>query len=73
MNFLQKKKILLIVTGGIASYKSLDLIRRLQDKEANIECILTKMPKKFVNILSFESLLGKKLIQIYFHLMRKIK
>ena len=60
MNFLQKKKILLIVTGGIASYKSLDLIRRLQDKEANIECILTKNAEKFVNILSFESLLGKK-------------
>ena len=43
MNFF--KKILLIVTGGIASYKSLDLIRRLQDKEANIECILQKMLK----------------------------
>ena len=59
MNFL-KKKILLIVTGGIASYKSLDLIRRLQDNDVTIECILTKNAEKFVNILSFESLLGKK-------------
>ena len=60
MNFLKKKKILLVVTGGIASYKSLDLIRRLQEKEVDIECILTKNVEKFVNILSFESLLGKK-------------
>ena len=60
MNFLDKKKILLIVTGGIASYKSLDLIRRLQERNVNIECIITKNAEKFVNILSFESLLGKK-------------
>ena len=60
MNFLKKKKILLIVTGGIASYKSLDLIRRLQEMDVDIECILTKNVEKFVNILSFESLLGKK-------------
>ena len=60
MNLLKKKKILLIVTGGIASYKSLDLIRRLQEMDVDIECILTKNVEKFVNILSFESLLGKK-------------
>ena len=60
MNFLKKKKILLVVTGGIASYKSLDLIRRLQEMDVDIECILTKNVEKFVNILSFESLLGKK-------------
>ena len=60
MNFLKKKKILLIVTGGIASYKSLDLIRRLQENEVKIECILTKSALEFVKILSFESLLGKK-------------
>ena len=47
MNFLKKKKILLVDTGGIASYKSLDLIRRLQEKEVDIECILTKNVEKF--------------------------
>ena len=61
MNSLKKKKILLIVTGGIASYKSLDLIRRLQENDVKIECILTKNAEKFVNVLSFESLLGKKI------------
>ena len=40
-NFLENKKILLIVSGGIASYKSLDLIRRLQEKKVKIDCILT--------------------------------
>ena len=61
MNFLKEKKILLIITGGIASYKSLDLIRRLQENGSNIECILTKNAENFVNVLSFESLLGKKI------------
>ncbi len=46
MNFLKKKKILLVVTGGIASYKSLDLIRRLQEMDVDIECILTKKCRK---------------------------
>ena len=61
MNFLKEKKILLIVTGGIASYKSLDLIRRLQENACDVECILTKNAENFVNVLSFESLLGKKI------------
>ena len=61
MTNLRNKKILLIVTGGIASYKSLDIIRRLQENGAIIECILTENAKKFVNEITFESLLGKKI------------
>ncbi len=61
MNSLKGKKILLIITGGIASYKSLDLIRRLQENGSNVECILTKNAENFVKVLSFESLLGKKI------------
>ncbi len=61
MTNLKNKKILLIVTGGIASYKSLDLIRRLQENGACVECILTDNAKKFVNEITFESLLGKKI------------
>ncbi len=60
MQEFSRKKILLIVTGGIACYKALDLIRKLQEKKASIECILTKNASEFVNPLSFESLLGKK-------------
>ena len=54
------------MTGGIASYKSLDLIRRLQDNDVTIECILTKNAEKFVNILSFESLLEKNSLKFIF-------
>ncbi len=60
MKLLKKKKILVIVTGGIACYKALDIIRKLQEQEVNVECILTKNACEFVNVLSFESLLGKK-------------
>ncbi len=37
----ETRRILLIVGGGIAAYKSLDLIRRLQDRGASVRCILT--------------------------------
>src|SRR5580698_8804295 len=37
----QSKRVLLIIGGGIAAYKSLDLIRRLQDRGAQVRCILT--------------------------------
>ena len=66
MNFLKDKKILLIVTGGIACYKALDLIRRLQDKKSKVECVLTSNAQEFVKVITFESLLGKKLNRIYF-------
>ena len=61
MTNLRNKKILIIVTGGIASYKSLDIIRRLQESGASVECILTDSARKFVNEITFESLLGKKI------------
>lgn len=56
----KKKKILLIVTGGIASYKGLELMRNLVNDKYEIECILTKNVEKFVTKLSFDSLLGKE-------------
>ena len=61
MNFLKDKKILVIVTGGIACYKALDLIRRLQEKEGQVECVLTSNAMEFVKAITFESLLGKKI------------
>ena len=54
MNFLKDKKILLIVTGGIACYKSLDLIRRLQDKGSQVECILTSNAQEFVKVITLK-------------------
>ena len=56
MNNLENKKILLVFCGGIAAYKSLDLIRLLKKKGSFIKTILTKSAKKFITPLSVTSL-----------------
>ena len=45
MNCLLGKKILLIICGGISAYKSLELIRSLKKKDAQVKTILTKSAK----------------------------
>ena len=57
---LKNKKILIIIGGGIAAYKSLDLIRMLKKNNANIKTILTKSGKEFVTPLSLTTLSGTK-------------
>ncbi len=56
MNNLENKKILLIICGGIAAYKSLELIRLIKKKDCQIKTILTKNANKFVTPLSVTSL-----------------
>ena len=53
---LQGKRILLIVTGGIAAYKSLELIRRLKERGAAVRCVLTASGAAFVTPLSLGAL-----------------
>jgi len=53
---LQGKRILLIIAGGIAAYKSLELIRRLRDRGAAVRCVMTKAAAQFVTPLSVASL-----------------
>lgn len=53
---LSGKRILLIVAGGIAAYKSLDLIRRLRERGAGVRCVLTAAAKEFVTPLSVATL-----------------
>ncbi|WP_281300538.1 MULTISPECIES: bifunctional phosphopantothenoylcysteine decarboxylase/phosphopantothenate--cysteine ligase CoaBC [unclassified Iodidimonas] len=53
---LHGKRILLIIGGGIAAYKSLELIRRLQDEGARLRCILTNAGAQFVTPLAVSSL-----------------
>ena len=60
MKFLENKKILIIITGGIAAYKTLDLIRRLSKLNCEIKTILTKSGKEFVTPLSITSLSKNK-------------
>ncbi len=59
---------LLIVSGGIAAYKSLDLIRRLRDRGAAVRCVLTRGGAQFVTPLSLAALSGEKVYQDLFSL-----
>ena len=53
---LEGKQILLIITGGIAAYKSLDLIRRLREQGARVRCVLTEAATHLVTPLSVAAL-----------------
>ena len=61
MNYLNNKKILLIICGGISAYKSLDLIRLLKKNGSSVKTILTKSAEKFVTPLSIVSLSQEKI------------
>ena len=63
---LKNKKILIIVGGGIAAYKTLDLIRLLKKNGAEIKTILTKSGKEFVTSLSITTLTGTKTFENLF-------
>ena len=65
---LSGKRILLIIAGGIAAYKSLELIRRLQDRGATVRAILTRAGAEFVTPLSVSSLTRDRVYQDLFDL-----
>ncbi len=65
---LTGKRILLVIGGGIAAYKSLELIRRLRERGAKVRAILTKAGTEFVTPLSVASLSGDKVYQDLFSL-----
>ena len=54
------KRALLIIGGGIAAYKSLDLIRRLKERKIAVRCIMTKAAEHFVTPLSASALVGER-------------
>lgn len=54
------KRVLLIISGGIAAYKSLDLIRRLQDRRLRVRCVLTQAAQHFVTALAAAALSGER-------------
>jgi phosphopantothenoylcysteine decarboxylase/phosphopantothenate--cysteine ligase len=57
---LEQRRLLLIISGGIAAYKTLDLIRRLKERGASVRAIMTKAAHEFVTPLSVGSLTGEK-------------
>ena len=66
MNNLKNKKVLLIICGGIAAYKSLEIIRLLKKNNVTIKTILTKNGSEFVTPLSITSLSQSKVYQDLF-------
>ncbi len=65
---LASKRILLIIGGGIAAYKSLDLIRRLKERGASVTPVLTRAAEEFVTPLSVSALAGEKVYRDLFDL-----
>jgi len=65
--FLNKKKIILIIGGGIAAYKSLELIRLFKKQKCEVKVVLTESGKKFVTPLSIASLSQQKVYQDIFN------
>ncbi len=63
---LKKKKILIVIGGGISAYKALDLIRLLKKNNFEIKTVLTKSGKQFVTPLSLVSLSGGKVYEDLF-------
>ena len=60
MTVLAGKRILLVVSGGIAAYKTLELIRRLRERAASVRCVLTAGGAQFVTPLSLAALSEQK-------------
>jgi phosphopantothenoylcysteine decarboxylase/phosphopantothenate--cysteine ligase len=56
---IARRRILLIIGGGIAAYKSLDLIRRLRERQMAVRCILTAAAQEFITPLSAGALAGE--------------
>src|SRR6202451_2321642 len=56
----EAKHVLLIISGGIAAYKSLDLIRRLNERGTRVRCILTAAAQHFVTPLAVGALAGER-------------
>lgn len=62
------KKILLIVSGGIAAYKTPDLVRRLRERGARVRCVLTRAAAEFVAPLALGAVSGEKVFRDLFSL-----
>ena len=56
---LSRARILLIISGGIAAYKSLELIRRLKDRGATVQVVMTAAARQFISPLSAATLSGQ--------------
>ncbi len=68
LHMLAGKRVLLIIGGGIAAFKSLDLIRRLRERGATVVPVLTRAGEEFVTPLSTSALAAQKVYRDLFDL-----
>ena len=68
LNSGQQRRVLLLITGGIAAYKALELARRLMDKGYQIRGVMTKSAMEFITPLSLSALTGEKVFTELFSL-----
>ncbi|MGH6967881.1 MAG: bifunctional phosphopantothenoylcysteine decarboxylase/phosphopantothenate--cysteine ligase CoaBC [Stellaceae bacterium] len=65
---LHGRRILLVIAGGIAAYKSLELIRRLRERGATVRCVMTAAAQHFVAPLAAQTLSGDRVYSDLFSL-----
>lgn len=68
---LANRRILLIISGGIAAFKSLDLIRRLKEQGALVTPVMTAAAENFITPLSVSALAGQKVFKDLFDLTQE--
>ena len=61
---LENRRILLVIGGGIAAYKSLDLIRRLRERGAAVRPLLTRGAQEFITPLAAAALAGEQVADL---------
>lgn len=57
---LDQKRVLLVIGGGIAAYKSLDLIRRLKERGVKVRAVMTRAAQEFITPLATGAILGER-------------
>ena len=72
-NPLHGKRILLIIGGGIAAYKSLDLIRRLKERRAAVRVVMTRAAQEFITPLSAGAITGERAYVDLFDAAQRIR
>ena len=58
MSTLSNKRIIVGITGGIAAYKSAEIVRRLQDRGAEVQVVMTPSAEEFIRPLTLQALSG---------------
>ena len=68
MHSLESRRVLIVIGGGIAAYKVLELIRRLKESGASVRAVMSRSAHHFVTPLSVAALTGERVFQNLFDL-----